>query len=72
MFATGGESLAKRSGWGDNYDLAGATKKPAEDLTDDILSRLYSGVLSADEVAELARLVAAMRSHVEAYAAADG
>ena len=44
----------------------------AEDLTDEILTRAYSAVLNAIEVAELAGLVAAMRAHFDAYAAADG
>lgn len=73
VFATGGETLAKRFGWGDNYDdLAGATKKPTEDITDEILTRLYSSVLTDEEVAELAKLVVSMRAHADTYVAADG
>lgn len=73
VFATGGEALAKQFGWAEPFDdLAGTSKKPAEDLTDEILTRLYAAVLSGDEIAELARLVADMRSHFDAYVAGDG
>jgi hypothetical protein len=66
VFASGGAERAKQLGWTEPYDdLADVTKKPAEDLTDEILIRLYSAVLSGDEVAELARLVAEMRAHFE-------
>ena len=73
VFASGGADQTKLFGWPEPYDdLAGVTKQPAEDLTDEILTRLYSAILTADEVAELAGLVIAMRSHVDAYIAADG
>ncbi|MEQ1872327.1 MAG: evbL [Ilumatobacteraceae bacterium] len=67
VFASGGAERAKQLGWAEPYDdLAEVTKKPAEDLTDEVLTRLYSAVLSDDEAAELARLVADMRAHFEA------
>lgn len=73
VFATGGEELAKRFGWAEPFDdLAEASKLPSEDLTDEILIRLYRAVLNAHEAAELAELVAAMRTHFEAYVAVDG
>ena len=66
VFATGGAAMAKQFGWAEPFDdLAGTSKAPAEDLTDEILTRLYSAVLSGHEAAELARLVADMRSHFE-------
>ena len=37
-----------------------------------VLDAVDSAVLNAIEVAELAGLVAAMRAHFDAYAAADG
>jgi hypothetical protein len=73
VFASGGADEAARFGWAGPYDdLVGVTKKAAEDLTDEILTRLYGAVLSADEVAELAGLVAPMRAHFDGYVAADG
>ena len=73
VFASGGEAMANEFGWAGPYDdLAGVTKQAAEDLTDEILIRLYSPLLTADEVAELAGLVTDMRSHFDAYVAADG
>ncbi len=73
VFATGGQALADQFGWSGPYDdLADSSKKPAEDLTDEILIRLYGRVVSADEAAELAGLVKAVRTHVDSYVAADG
>ena len=73
VFASGGADMAKQFGWAEPFDdLAGATKKPTEDLTDEILTRLYGAILSAHEVAELAELVVAMRSHFDSYVPADG
>ncbi len=73
VFASGGADMAKLFGWAEPFDdLAGVTKKPTEDLTDEILTRLYSAILNADEVAELAGLVIAMRSHIDAHVPADG
>jgi len=73
VFASGGAALANQFGWAEPYDdLAGTSKKAAEDLTDEILIRLYSGVLTADEAAELAELVGAMRVHFDAYLAPAG
>ena len=73
VFASGGETMANQFGWAGPYDdLAGVTKQAAEELTDEILIRLYGPWLTADEVAELAGLVAGMRAHFDAYVAADG
>ena len=73
VFASGGEAIANKFGWSGPYDdLTGVTKSASEDLTDKILTRAYGAVLNAIEVAELAGLVAAMRAHFDAYAAADG
>ena len=72
VFASGGADMTKLFGWPEPYDdLAGVTKQPAEDLTDEILTRLYGAILTDDEVAELAALVLAMRLHVDAYVAPD-
>ena len=73
VFTSGGADLANQYGWAGPYDdVAGVTKKAAEALTDEILTRLYGAVLSADEAAELAGLVGSMRTHFDAYVAADG
>jgi hypothetical protein len=73
VFASGGSDMTKLFGWPEPYDdLARASKQPAEDLTDEILTRIYSAILTADEVVELAGLVVAMRSHIDAYVAAGG
>lgn len=73
VFTTGGEDVANLRGWTGPYDdLAGVTKQAAEALTDEILTRLYSEVLSEEEAAELAGLVASMRTHFDAYVATDG
>jgi len=73
VFSTGGAALANQFGWAEPYDdLADISKKPAEDLTDEILIRLYSAVLSSDETAELAGLVIAMRAHFDAQVASGG
>ncbi|MCE9621694.1 MAG: evbL [Actinomycetia bacterium] len=73
VFASGGTDSADRFGWAGPFDdLAGVSKKPAEDLTDEILTRLYSAVLTTDEVTELAGLVTAMRTHFDAYVPTDG
>jgi hypothetical protein len=72
VFATGGQALADQFGWASPYDdLAGTSKQPSEDLTDEILTRLYGAVLSPDEAAELAELVAAMRAHFDSYVSTD-
>lgn len=68
VFASGGEALAKQFGWAPPYDdSAGVSKKPAEDLTDEILTRLYAAALNADEVAELATLVGELRAYFDAH-----
>ncbi len=73
VFASGGATIADQFGWAGPYDeLAGTSKQPAEALTDEILIRLYSAVLSSDEAADLAGLVAALRKHFDGYNAADG
>jgi len=73
VFVSGGQELADRFGWAGPYDdLANANKQSSEDLTDEILTRLYSAVLNADEAAELAGLVAQARIHLDAYVATDG
>ncbi len=66
VLAGGGADMAKLFGWPEPYiDPAGIDKQPAESLTDTIVSRLYSSVLSKDEVAELAVLVSAMREQFD-------
>ncbi len=73
VFASGGADSANQFGWSGPYDdLSGVTKQEAEELTDEILTRLYSTVLSAEDVAELAGLIAPMRAHFDAYVATDG
>lgn len=65
VVAHGGEEEATRFGWPAPHPTAAAdTLVPAEALTDTILAALYAAVLTAQEVAELARLVRALHGHV--------
>jgi len=65
VLATGGPDHAKQFGWPEPYpELAAGAKDASEALTDAVLIRLYGAVVSDDEAAELAELVAGLRAHV--------
>ncbi len=67
VLASGGADTAKLFGWREPFaELASIDKQPAEAMTDAIVTRLYSAVLTAVEAAELVELVTAMRSHFDA------
>ncbi len=63
VLATGGEENARRFGWPEPFPpVATAAKAPAEQLTDEVLARLYSEVLTDAEAHELVGLVKALRT----------
>ena len=63
VLATGGEENARRFGWPEPFpSIAAAAKVPAEQLTDQVLCRLYAEVLTLAELAELATLARALRA----------
>ncbi|MFZ9628598.1 MAG: SCO6745 family protein [Ilumatobacteraceae bacterium] len=67
VLATAGTAGAERFGWtGPFPDVAADAKAAAELLTDQIVARCYRSVLGDAEIDELATLVAAARSHVDA------
>jgi hypothetical protein len=68
VLASGGEATAQRFGWQGPFpeiEPLRATRAAAEARTDVIMEQLVASVLSEDEAAELAQLVAAMRSHMD-------
>lgn len=66
VLAHGGDKEAKLFGWPEPYpSVEPHAKAAAETLTDTLLTAHYAASLSADEVAELARLVSDLHGHVE-------
>ena len=64
VLATGGPDHAKQFGWPEPYPvLEPGAKDASEALTDRVLTSLYGAVLTDDEAAELAELVAGLRAH---------
>lgn len=69
VLATGGAAAAERFGWAAPFpEVDAAAKEAAERLTDDLMARLCAAVLSEAELSELARLVVAARTHLDAVA----
>lgn len=63
VLATGGEENATRFGWpGPFPPVAVGAKASAEQLTDEVLTRLYAEVLDEGEAAELVGLAKALRA----------
>jgi len=72
VLVSGGEAAAQRFGWvGPFADIESLrpVRDAAEARTDQIMERLVASVLTADEAAELAALIIAMRDHIDAAAA---
>ena len=67
LLATSGAEGGQRFGWSGPFaDVGADLKRPAEDLTDAIVARLYASALDDDALAEFVSLVEAARAHLDA------